>query len=125
MAGLAIAAGLPIAACGGDSDEERAADVAKAFLAALADEDGTAACELVDTRATPRDVCVRLVEFTGAALDPGERQSLREAAVRVEVDGDSALALPDGSARRLIGRRVPMVRRDDAWRIESFAPRGL
>lgn len=122
VAAFALAAG----GCGA-SDEEKAAEPVKTYLAALADGDGDKACaqlagemqrEFVhDAQEADAGLvsCAEAVTLGAGVIGPDEEDALREADLSVKVQGDEATVEVKG------GDRLEVANIDGDWLIVGRA----
>jgi hypothetical protein len=121
---LALIAALSVAGCG--SDESRARSVVKDYLAGIGESDGEKACskltgdakrELVEKiNATVPEfgvaTCPDAIFTLGENLGADEAQTLKDAEVRVQLDGDRGTAEAVGGSGD-----VDLVKSDGEWLI--------
>lgn len=124
---VAIVVGLSIAGCGGSSDSEKAGNAVESYLAAIAQGEGTTACDLLSTTAQGEAVaaarsagfaaatCEQAVKAMSAGLETRDRSLLRLATISdVTIDGDTAEARVEG------GDAVTLEKTGDAWKISKL-----
>lgn len=104
-----LAAAFTFAGCG-NSTADDAAQPVKTYFDALADGDGERACDQLAGEAQRELVvsaveqvpelnittCAETVEAVSGMIGPDEESRLRDAEMRVEVDGDTATVTPEG-----------------------------
>ncbi len=127
LAVVAIGLGATIAGCGTSSDSEKAGNAVESYLAAIAQGEGTTACDLLSTKAQAEAVaaardagfaaatCEQAVKAMSAGLETRDRSLLRLATISdVTIDGDTAEARVEG------GDAVTLEKSGDTWKISKL-----
>ena len=116
---------LGLAACGGDSEEAQGPDeVTKAFLTAIAEEDGEAACgyasaaALEQIEAEEGGTCEESVSGAAAGATDEDRQQVEDATYEVADESEDSATVtvvrPDGGEETF-----QLVKEDDEWKVEG------
>jgi len=124
---VAIAFAAVLAGCGGGTDTEKAGNAVESYLAAIAQGEGTTACDLLSPTAQREAVtaargagvtattCEQAVKAMSARLETRDRSLLRLATISdVTIDGDTAEARVEG------GDAVTLEKSGDAWKISKL-----